>query len=79
MANTTPGLRLLHPAPELCQSCACAHHADEPHNQQSLFWALWFRGEQGRWPTWADAAAHCTPVMQDLWRAEIEAMGLAWE
>jgi hypothetical protein len=33
-----------------------------------------FYGIRGRWPTWADAVAHCTPEVQQAWKQRIEAM-----
>lgn len=62
---------LLPPAKDVCQSCAVKHAPERPHNQQSLYWQYWFRGEHGRWPTWKDAMAHCTPEMQQHWRTEL--------
>lgn len=50
-----------------CPECAVEHHVALPHNQQSLFYQYKFRETHGRWPTWRDAMAHCTPEMQELW------------
>lgn len=54
-----------------CSDCAVAHDPDMPHNQQSLHWQYRFYGAFGRWPTWADALAHCTPTMRAQWRIEL--------
>lgn len=61
------GLTLLPCAPDVCQSCAVKHEPGLPHDQQSLYWNYWFYGKNGRWPTWRDAMAHCTPEMQEHW------------
>ncbi len=54
-------------APGQCAECATAHEPSMPHNQQSLFWQYSFMEKHGRWPTWNDALAHCTPEMRDKW------------
>ena len=50
-----------------CPECAAVHTPEMPHNQQSLFWQYSFMEKQGRWPTWNDALAHCTPEMRAEW------------
>jgi hypothetical protein len=50
-----------------CPECAVVHEPSEPHNQQSLFWQYNFMEKNGRWPTWSDALAHCSPEMRALW------------
>jgi hypothetical protein len=67
--SETKGLTLLPPAPGLCQSCACDHIPEEPHNWQSLFWAFWFDGTYGRSPTLEDAFTHCSADICDKWAA----------
>lgn len=61
-------LKLLPCAPGVCQECAVDHDPRLPHNQQSLYWQYRFYNANGRWPTWDDAMAHCTPQTQALWR-----------
>lgn len=65
--------KLLPPAPDLCQSCATKHEPELPHNFESLFWQYWYYNQHGRWPTTADAFAHCTPEMRARW---VQAMRL---
>ncbi len=61
------GFTLL-PAPAgTCQECAVKHQPEQPHNQQSLFYQYHFYGQHGRWPTWTDALAHCTPEVRQVW------------
>lgn len=68
------GFRLLRGKmkPGQCPECAVVHKPEMPHNQQSLFWNYNFFEQHGRWPTWADAMAHCTPEMQQHWIRELE-------
>jgi hypothetical protein len=54
-----------------CQECAGDHPHTDPHNQQSLYYQQRFRAQHGRWPTWSDAMAHCTPEIQARWKEEL--------
>lgn len=54
-------MTLLPPSSGKCQQCATEHLPEEPHNQRSLFYRIWFHQEHGRTPTWDDATAHCPP------------------
>ena len=71
------GLKLLPPAPGRCSICATEHEPNFPHNAQSLYYQYWFYGLRGRWPTWADAVAHCDETTQSLWRSVLRKHG-AW-
>jgi hypothetical protein len=71
------GFKLLPVAPGLCRECAVDHEAEMPHDQASLHYQYHFYGEHGRWPTWADAMAHCTPEMQRVWKEELGKEGVA--
>lgn len=62
--------------PGHCLECAVKHAPEDPHNQQSLFWQYSFMEKHGRWPTWKDAMAHCTPQVQALWIAELAKHGV---
>lgn len=75
--NPQAGMVLLPPRPDVCQVCAVDHRPGDPHNAQSLYYQYQFYGRFGRWPTWADAVAHCMPTLQWLWRQGLEARG-AW-
>lgn len=59
-----------------CPECAVKHTPEQAHNQQSLFWQYSFREKNGRWPTWEDAIAHCTPEVQEKWRIELRKHGV---
>lgn len=65
------GMMLLPPAPDKCQTCAAEHAPEEPHDCGSLYYQYVFFAQHGRWPTWADAMAHCAPDVQALWRKEL--------
>jgi len=70
-------MELLPPKPGTCPICATDHLPSEPHNAQSLYYQYRFLASHGRWPTWADAVAHCAPEVQAQWRAELEKLD-AW-
>lgn len=68
-------MSLLSPAPGRCPECATVHAPEDPHNKRSLYYQMRFGHEHGRWPTWEDALAHCTPEVQAAWRAELTERG----
>lgn len=63
--------------PLACKECACVHDPQMPHNQQSLYYQYTFRQLHGRWPTWADAMAHCTNEMKQAWVAALAERGIS--
>jgi len=64
---------MLPPAKGKCQVCAADHTPDMPHNRDSLYYQMAFKQAHGRWPTWADALAHCTPEVQKEWTVHLTA------
>lgn len=70
------GFTLLPPPPNVCQVCARNHKPDWPHDAQSLYYQYHFFGEHGRWPTWADALAHCSEAMRAAWTARLAEFGV---
>lgn len=70
-------MMLLPPPPDTCPTCAVKHGPHEAHNAQSLYYQYRFYGMHGRWPTWADAIAHCEPQVREIWERAIRARG-AW-
>jgi len=56
----------------LCPVCATKHVPIHAHNQQSLHYQYWFLGKVGRWPTWADAVAHCPENVRAFWADELK-------
>lgn len=65
-----------------CSQCGTEHDDDIPHNAVSITYQYWFRieevraGRPGRWPTWKDAMAHCTPDMQRQWTEALRRQGV---
>ncbi len=59
-----------------CSQCAVLHEPDQPHNQQSLAYQYAFYAEHDRWPTWADAMAHCDQETRELWTAALRERGV---
>lgn len=70
-------MMLLPPSKGLCPICAFDHEPANPHNNQSLYYQYRFYGIRGRWPTWADAVAHCAPDLRALWEEALREKG-AW-
>ena len=60
----------------VCAECAAEHDINAPHNQQSLAYQYDFYGKLGRFPTWADAIAHCTEDVQNQWKVAFEKLGI---
>jgi hypothetical protein len=67
---------LLPPPEDACQVCASAHPDWMPHNQQSLYYQVWFLMRYGRSPTWHDAIEHCTPAMRARWIKALRERGV---
>jgi len=59
-----------------CPICATKHEPNEPHNQQSLFYQVKFFKENGRYPTWEDAMAHCSEEMKNFWIEALRKHGI---
>lgn len=71
------GVVLLQGLPEgTCPECAVKHPPDQPHNRDSLRYQYKFYDQYGRWPTWNDAMAHCTPRVKARWKAALEERGV---
>jgi hypothetical protein len=69
-------MTLLPPRPDVCQECAVQHDADLPHNTQSLYYQYSFFMRFNRWPTWADAMAHCSEEMRATWTKALAEYGI---
>jgi len=69
-------MMLLPPKPGTCPICATAHGPREPHNAQSLYYQYRFYGVRGRWPTWADAVAHCDARIKSYWEQTLRDRGV---
>lgn len=69
---------MMPPAADKCQVCAVDHEPHLFHDCRSLFYQYAFYGRQRRWPTWADAAAHCEPLIVDALKDVLNSNGLQW-
>lgn len=71
------GMSLMGKVPEgTCPECAVKHSPEQPHNRDSLAYQYKFYDEHGRWPTWADAMAHCPEPVKKYWKQELEKRGV---
>lgn len=70
---------ILPPPAGKCSVCATDHEPEYPHNQQSLFYQYKFYNDNGRWPTWKDAMAHCSNEIKEFWTKELEERGVKVE
>lgn len=62
--------------PGVCQECGAEHHVEQPHDKDSVYYQYKFYDENGRWPTWEDAMAHCTEEMKVEWIKVAAEMGV---
>ena len=62
-----------------CPLCAVSHDPGQPHNRDSLTYQYKFYDQHGRWPTWMDAMAHCTPEIQKAWCDALQEKGIKIE
>lgn len=67
---------LLPAARGTCPECSVKHGPEIPHNKQSLFYQYKFYNENGRWPTWEDAMAHCDEETKHVCRAVLREHGV---
>ena len=64
--HTINDMQILHPEEGTCPECAVKHDPTWPHNNTSLHYQYKFYQEHGRWPTWADAMAHCPDEIKEI-------------
>lgn len=65
------GAWLLPGPPGSCEWCHVHHDPRHAHDLNSLPYQMRFNAVHGRWPTWTDAMAHCSPELQAFWRREL--------
>ena len=71
------GCKLLGRVPEgTCPECAVNHPPEQPHNLQSLTYQYRFYDQNGRWPTWEDAMAHCSDEVKAFWIEKLREHGV---
>ncbi|MCD8218093.1 MAG: hypothetical protein LUD01_08635, partial [Clostridiales bacterium] len=72
------GIQLIEITPKgTCPECGVVHKPGYPHYRDSIVYQYIFYDRHGRWPTWADAMAHCTDSMKAVWIKELEKRGIA--
>ena len=59
-----------------CPECAVEHDPEQPHNRDSLTYQYKFYDQHGRWPTWADAMAHCPEEVKEVWTQALRERGV---
>ena len=59
-----------------CPECAAAHDPQQPRNQQSLSYQYKYYDQHGRFPIWADAMAHCSDEVKEMWREALAEQGI---
>lgn len=59
-----------------CQECGVKHGIEYPHNVETIRYQYVFFGREGRWPTWADAMAHCSDPVRQLWTKFLTERGI---
>lgn len=57
---------LMPPKKGTCSECGVNHPPEAPHNKDSMFYQYKFAKENGRWPSWDDASAHCTDEVKEI-------------
>lgn len=72
-------IRITAPAPGLCPVCATRHDEQAPHDRESLYYQNKFYRENHRFPTWADAMAHCDPAKKAAWTEKLKKRGIFLE
>lgn len=71
------GMAMLGKVPDgACPECAVKHEPDQPYNRDSLAYQYHFYDKYGRWPTWADAMAHCPDEVKDFWTKALRERGV---
>lgn len=68
--------KILPPKPDHCQICAKKHDPEIPHDKNSLYYQMCFENEHGRWPTWADAMAHCSDDVKEQTKEVLKKHGI---
>ena len=66
--ETVDAVVMTQPVPEgACDECGRKHEPEAPHDAMSLRYQYRFYSAHHRWPTWADAMAHCPPFIRAQW------------
>jgi hypothetical protein len=77
MRKSGSGVKTIKPTtPNTCEQCGVSHAAGAPHNKATLQYQYWFFGKHGRWPSWKDAVAHCTPTVRAVELGRLRVLGI---
>ena len=79
MNQSMQEIRVVPPSPGSCPICATKHDPREPHDRDSLYYQNRFRRQHKRFPTWADAMAHCSDVTKAAWKDKLLKAGVSPE
>lgn len=61
-------------SPGRCEACGREHEPAHPHDMDSQSYARWFYAQHCRFPTWADAMAHCPDHEKEAWTWALKAL-----
>ena len=67
------------PGPGTCPVCATKHDPSDPHDIRSVYYATQFHRKNKRFPTWADAMAHCSELTKAVWMQKLTDQGVSPE
>lgn len=62
--------------PGTCPECGIAHDPEQSHNRDGMKYMYKFYDKHRRWPTWADAMAHCPEDVKRYWTQELKERGI---
>jgi len=64
---------------DYCPVCGKRHEKEWPHYRNSLGYQYKFYDEHGRWPSWADAMAHCPEPVKNYCKDVLSVLGIPLE
>ena len=76
---TDGAIRVAAPSSGTCPVCATVHDPKDPHDRNSLYYLHRFHRRHKRFPTWADAMAHCSAETQEAWKKKLLNQGVSPE
>lgn len=72
-------IKVTAPSPGSCPVCATVHDPKDPHDRNSLYYQNRFHRSNKRFPTWADAMAHCSAGRRAEWKEKLLKQGVSPE
>ena len=70
------GMTLMPAKPGVCPKCGRDHEDSFPHDRDSMLYQYTFYDENGIFPSWADAMAHCSEGVKAYWMEQFAARGI---